>query len=149
MRADGLTLNLTRTLTRFEQKDYDKCIETCKKGVEVGREVRDDFNPNPKPKPKAKPKPKPEPEPKPDPNQVKADFKIVAKSYARIGNAYIKQARVARGRLWARVLAAALRLRLLLRILAHRAPGLGDWWLRRWGLGLRSGRGWVADGGWR
>ena len=115
----------------------------------MGREVRDDFNPNPKPKPKAKPKPKPEPEPKPDPNQVKADFKIVAKSYARIGNAYIKQVRVARGRLWARVLAAALRLRLLLRILAHRAPGLGDWWLRRWGLGLRSGRGWVADGGLR
>ena len=50
---------------RFEQKDYEKCIETCKKGVEVGREV-------------------------------KADFKIVAKSYARIGNAYIKQARVGR-----------------------------------------------------
>ena len=99
----------------------------------MGREVRDDFNPNPKPKPKAKPKPKPEPEPapkpepKPDPNQVKADFKIVAKSYARIGNAYIKQVRVARGRLWARVLAAGLRLRLLLRLLALRAPGPGDW----------------------
>ena len=36
------------------------CVETCRKGIEKGREV-------------------------------KADFKIVAKSYARIGNAYIKQ----------------------------------------------------------
>merc|ERR1719502_1074631 len=41
----------------FEQKTYEKCIETCKKAIEVGRAAR-------------------------------ADYKIVAKSFARIGNAY-------------------------------------------------------------
>jgi len=42
---------------KFEQKNYEECIETCKKAIEVGRSVR-------------------------------ADYKIVAKSFARIGNAY-------------------------------------------------------------
>lgn len=27
----------------FEQKEYDKCIEQCEKGVEIGRENRADF----------------------------------------------------------------------------------------------------------
>lgn len=63
---DEITYYNNMAAVRFEQKDYDKCIETCKKGVEVGREV-------------------------------KADFKIVAKSYARIGNAYIKQGKFDEG----------------------------------------------------
>ncbi|CAB3369244.1 Hypothetical predicted protein [Cloeon dipterum] len=41
----------------FEQKEYEKCIEQCKKAVEIGRENR-------------------------------ADFKLIAKSFARAGNAY-------------------------------------------------------------
>ncbi|XP_066246727.1 stress-induced-phosphoprotein 1 [Euwallacea similis] len=44
----------------FEQKDYDKCIQECEKGIEVGRENR-------------------------------ADFKMIAKSLMRIGNAYKKK----------------------------------------------------------
>jgi len=44
---------------KMELKDFDGCIATCKKGIEMGR-------------------------------QVKADFKIIAKSFARIGNAYVK-----------------------------------------------------------
>lgn len=43
----------------FEQKNYEKCIELCEKGVEIGRENR-------------------------------ADFKLIAKSLMRIGNAYKK-----------------------------------------------------------
>lgn len=43
----------------FEQKEYQKCIAECEKGVEVGRENR-------------------------------ADFKLIAKALARIGNAYKK-----------------------------------------------------------
>lgn len=43
----------------FEQKNFEKCIELCEKGIEVGRENR-------------------------------ADFKLIAKSLMRIGNAYKK-----------------------------------------------------------
>lgn len=43
----------------FEQKEFEKCIETCEKGIEIGRENR-------------------------------ADFKLIAKSFSRIGNAYRK-----------------------------------------------------------
>jgi hypothetical protein len=50
----------------YEKKDNEKCIETCKKAIEVGREAR-------------------------------ADYKIVAKSFARMGNAYKVRAR--RGRM--------------------------------------------------
>jgi len=43
----------------MEQKDFDGCIATCKKGIEKGREA-------------------------------KVDYKIIAKSFLRIGNAYKK-----------------------------------------------------------
>nr|XP_023029181.1 stress-induced-phosphoprotein 1 [Leptinotarsa decemlineata] len=43
----------------FEQKEYEKCIKECEKGIEIGRENR-------------------------------ADFKLIAKSFMRIGNAYKK-----------------------------------------------------------
>ncbi|KAF2361591.1 Tetratricopeptide repeat 1 [Trinorchestia longiramus] len=42
---------------KYEQKQYEDCIKTCEKAVEVGRENR-------------------------------ADFKLIAKAYTRIGNAY-------------------------------------------------------------
>lgn len=43
----------------FEQKEYEKCISECEKGIEIGRENR-------------------------------ADFKLIAKAFSRIGNAYKK-----------------------------------------------------------
>lgn len=43
----------------FEQKEYEKCIDECKKAIDIGRENR-------------------------------ADFKLIAKSFSRIGNAYRK-----------------------------------------------------------
>lgn len=43
----------------FEQKEYQKCIAECEKGIDIGRENR-------------------------------ADFKLIAKAFSRIGNAYKK-----------------------------------------------------------
>ncbi|XP_017775399.1 PREDICTED: stress-induced-phosphoprotein 1 [Nicrophorus vespilloides] len=43
----------------FEQKEFEKCIEQCEKGIEIGRENR-------------------------------ADFKLIAKAFLRIANAYKK-----------------------------------------------------------
>lgn len=43
----------------FEQKEYQKCIAECEKGIEIGRENR-------------------------------TDFKLIAKAFTRIGNAYRK-----------------------------------------------------------
>lgn len=54
---DEMTYYNNLAAVKFEQKQYDSCIETCKKAIEVGRSVH-------------------------------ADYKIVAKSFARIGNAY-------------------------------------------------------------
>uniref|UniRef100_A0A2A4JPQ5 Stress-induced-phosphoprotein 1 n=1 Tax=Heliothis virescens TaxID=7102 RepID=A0A2A4JPQ5_HELVI len=43
----------------FEQKEYEKCVKECEKGIDIGRENR-------------------------------ADFKLIAKAFTRIGNAYKK-----------------------------------------------------------
>jgi len=37
---DEITYFNNLAAVRFEQKDYEKCIEICKKGIEVGREVK-------------------------------------------------------------------------------------------------------------
>jgi hypothetical protein len=47
----------------MEQKDFDGCIATCKKGIEMGR-------------------------------AAKVDYKVIAKSFLRIGNAYKKQGKL-------------------------------------------------------
>jgi tetratricopeptide (TPR) repeat protein len=47
----------------MEQKDFDGCIATCKKGIEKGREA-------------------------------KVDYKLIARSFMRIGNAYKKQGKL-------------------------------------------------------
>jgi len=60
---DEMSYHNNLAAVKFEQKDYDACIATCKKAIEVGRAVR-------------------------------ADYKIVAKSYARIGNAFKAQGKV-------------------------------------------------------
>jgi len=57
---DEITYYNNMAAVKMEIKDFDGCIETCKKGIEIGRSVR-------------------------------ADYKLVAKAYARIGNAYKKQ----------------------------------------------------------
>lgn len=54
---DEMTYYNNLAAVYYEKKDNEKCIETCKKAIEVGREAR-------------------------------ADYKIVAKSFARMGNAY-------------------------------------------------------------
>ena len=54
---DEITYYNNLAAVKFEQKKYEDCIATCKKGIEVGRSVR-------------------------------ADLKLVAKAFARIGNAY-------------------------------------------------------------
>uniref|UniRef100_A0A7S0J1D4 STI1 domain-containing protein n=1 Tax=Calcidiscus leptoporus TaxID=127549 RepID=A0A7S0J1D4_9EUKA len=57
---DEMTYYNNMAAVKMEMKDFDGCVETCKKGIEVGRAAR-------------------------------ADYKLVAKAYARIGNAYKKQ----------------------------------------------------------
>ena len=57
---DEMTYYNNIAAVKLEQKDYDGCIDTCKKGIKIGREVR-------------------------------ADYKLVAKAYMRIGNAYKRQ----------------------------------------------------------
>jgi len=54
---DEMTYYNNLAAVHFEKKDYEECITTCKKAIEVGRANY-------------------------------ADYKIVAKSFARIGNAY-------------------------------------------------------------
>jgi len=55
--ASDMTFYNNMGAVYFEQKNFDKCIETCEKAIEVGRENR-------------------------------ADFKLIAKAFVRIGNAY-------------------------------------------------------------
>mmetsp|Transcript_50225 Transcript_50225/g.104826 ORF Transcript_50225/g.104826 Transcript_50225/m.104826 type:complete len:522 (-) Transcript_50225:496-2061(-) len=48
-----------RAAVRFEQKNYDECVNDCRLAIETGRSVR-------------------------------ADFKIIARAYERMGNAFVK-----------------------------------------------------------
>lgn len=57
---DEMTYYNNLAAVYYEMKQYDECIEQCKKAIEVGRAAR-------------------------------ADYKAVAKSFARIGNAYKAQ----------------------------------------------------------
>jgi len=61
---DEMTYYNNLAAVYFEQKEFDTCIETCKKAISVGRSAY-------------------------------ADYKMVAKSYARIGNAYKAQGKLA------------------------------------------------------
>lgn len=56
----NITYYNNKSAVYFEQAEYTKCIETCEKSVEVGRENR-------------------------------ADYKLIAKALARIGNSWLKQ----------------------------------------------------------
>ncbi|RWS09046.1 stress-induced-phosphoprotein 1-like protein [Dinothrombium tinctorium] len=57
--ATDMTFLTNKAAVYFELKDYENCVKTCEKAIEVGRENR-------------------------------ADFKIIAKAYARMANAYQK-----------------------------------------------------------
>lgn len=56
----NITFYTNKAAVYFEQDNHEKCIETCEKAVEVGRENR-------------------------------ADYKLIAKAIARIGNSWYKQ----------------------------------------------------------
>lgn len=56
----NITILTNKGAVYFEQGNFDECIKTCEKAVEVGREV-------------------------------KAEYKLIAKAFARIGSAYIKK----------------------------------------------------------
>ncbi|RWS25050.1 stress-induced-phosphoprotein 1-like protein, partial [Leptotrombidium deliense] len=57
--SSDMTFLTNKAAVFFEQKDYDNCVKTCEKAIEVGRENR-------------------------------ADFKIIAKAFSRMANAYHK-----------------------------------------------------------
>lgn len=56
----NITYYTNKAAVYFEQNLHDKCVETCQKAIDVGREN-------------------------------KADYKLIAKAIARIGNSYYKQ----------------------------------------------------------
>ncbi|CAH1791703.1 unnamed protein product [Owenia fusiformis] len=58
--ATNMSFLTNKAAVYFEQKNYDSCIETCQKAIDVGRDN-------------------------------KADFKLIAKALARIGNSYMKK----------------------------------------------------------